>query len=92
MNEKIGQIKTTRFDLKEGTKTVYVEKSQMTQDLTQEQYDNITNKDTLAFFRRLGATETATREYTKRGYVITRLVSKSPSREEKVVREFKFDY
>jgi hypothetical protein len=90
--EKIGQIKTTRFDLKEGTKTVYVERSQMTQDLTQEQYDNITSKETLAFFRRLGATETATREYTRRGYVITRLVSKSPSREEKVIREFMFYY
>lgn len=52
-------------------------------------YDNMTNKDTLKFFRRLGGSETAQRTYTCNGYLITRLLSKSPDRSIKVERLFK---
>ena len=55
------------------------------------QYNNITNVDTLKWFRRLGGSETAKKNYTSRGYIITRLTSTSPDRTIKVVREFNFN-
>jgi hypothetical protein len=67
-----------------GQKTI----ERKTIDLTQ--YDNITNEDTLKWFRRLGGSETAKKNYTSRGYIITRLTSTSPDKTIKVVREFNF--
>ena len=55
------------------------------------QYNNITNVDTLKWFRRLGGSETAKKNYTSRGYMITKLTSTSPDRTIKVVREFNFN-
>jgi hypothetical protein len=48
-----------------------------TKDITTKSYENITDKDTLKFFRRLGGTETAVRCYTPMGYCIVKLTSKS---------------
>lgn len=55
----------------------------------QEIHNNITNADTLRFFRRLGGTEYAERGYTPVGYIVTRLVSTSPDGETRIVRTFK---
>lgn len=57
-------------------------------EITQEQYNNITNDDTLKWFRRLGGTETATRGYTERGYNVVKLISTSPNKDTRVIREF----
>ncbi len=54
------------------------------------QYKNITDEKTLQWFRRLGGRETASRNYTSRGYNITKLISTSPDRSIKVIREFEF--
>ena len=56
--------------------------------ITEKQYNNITNKDTLKYFRSLGGSETAQRCYTCAGYIIFKLISRSPDRNVKVVREF----
>lgn len=59
-----------------------------TEVLTEERYNNTVSKDTQAFFRRLGGSETAQRSYTMKGYIVTRLTSINPSRDEKIVRKF----
>ena len=78
------------YELKTKTKTVFILVGEETREITKEEYENITNDDTLSFFRRLGGSEYAERTYTKYGYFITRLISKSPDRETKIVRTFKF--
>jgi len=59
-------------------------------EITETQYNNITSDDTLKWFRRLGGTETATRGYTERGYNVVKLISTSPDKETRVIREFSF--
>ena len=59
--------------------------------ITEKQYKNITGSDTLKWFRNLGGTETAQREYTMRGYNITKLVSTSPDKENRTIRTFEFN-
>jgi hypothetical protein len=59
-------------------------------EITETQYNNITNDDTLKWFRRLGGTETATRGYTERGYNVVKLISTSPNKDTRVVRTFSF--
>ena len=59
-----------------------------TKKIDQVEYENTTDENTQKFFRRFGGSETATRSYTMRGYIITRLVSCNPSRDEKHVRTF----
>ena len=54
-------------------------------------FDLLTNKDTLKWFRNLGGSETTTKEYTSRGYNITKLVSTSPNKQERTIRTFNFD-
>lgn len=73
------------------TKTTYNLEEETTETITKEEYNNICNKDTLKWFRRLGGSETAQRGYTCRGYLITKLTSKSPCRDIKVIRKFKFN-
>ena len=70
------------------TYTPYEEETSIT---SEEQYNNITNADTLKWFRRLGGSETAQHCYTPKGYRITKLTSKSPCRTQQVVRKFNFD-
>ena len=52
---------------------------------------NITSLETLAWFRRLGGTESVQRSYTPAGDLVTRLVSTNPDRTERVVRRFTFE-
>lgn len=84
------ELTTTKLEKNPNTKTTYIETAKTIEDISFEQYDNITNKDTLKFFRRLGGSETATKAYTSQGYKIVRLVSTSPDKQNKTVREFKF--
>lgn len=48
-----------------------------------------TSDETLAWFRRIGASEYAERSYTPVGYIVTRLISTSPDRTVRVVRKFR---
>ena len=72
------------------TKTTYIVEGEKTEQITKENYNNITSKETQKWFRRLGGSETAQRSYTCRGYLITRLTSVSPDRQNKNIYKFKF--
>lgn len=78
-------IQLTETRIENGQKTIE------TKTIDKKQYDNITNKDTLKWFRRLGGSETAKKSYTSRGYNVTKLISTSPDKSIKVIREFNFD-
>lgn len=82
-------VMTTQRQEKTGKvtfKTIETEKKK----ITREQYRNITDDDTIKWFRRLGGSETATRGYTCDGYKIVKLISTSPGRDLRTVREFEF--
>ena len=89
MNDKFATVKTTRYTLKEGTKTAWTETESDTQDFTEQQYKNCV--DASPFFRRLGGSETVTKGFTRQGFLVIRIVSKSPDRTMKTVREFDFE-
>ena len=72
------------------TKTTYFVDGQKTEQITKENYNNIVSKDTQKWFRRLGGSETTKRTYTSRGYLITKLTSISPDRQNKSIYQFKF--
>ena len=73
------------------TKTTYVEVENTFETISKEQYNNITNDTNLRWFRRLGGSETSIKGYTCRGYLTTKLISKSPTKETKIIRTFKFN-
>jgi len=79
------------LNLKEGTKTVYESYESETSAITEETYQLITCDDTVSWFRRAGRSEHVERSYTKVGYLVTSIVSKSPCREVKTVRTFCFE-
>ena len=62
-----------------------------TREIDARQHENITNDETLKWFRRLGGSEHATYGYTSQGYKVVRLSSCNPDRSLKVVREFDFE-
>lgn len=70
-------LTTTKLEKNPNAKTTYIEVSKTVENIDLEQYDNLTNKDTLTWFRRLGGTETATKTYTSQGYKTVRVVSTS---------------
>ena len=78
-------IQLTETRIENGKKTIEVK------TIDKEQYDNITNVETLKWFRRLGGSETARKNYTSKGYIVTKLVSTSPDKSTKVIREFNFN-
>lgn len=80
----------TKLEKKQGTKNAYKEVSQVIKEITKEEHDLITNEDTVKWFRRLGGSETVTKGYTYEGYLVVKLVSTSPDKESKTIREFKF--
>jgi hypothetical protein len=84
-------MKEVRMIKKEGFKNAYRVEEESERELSKEHYNNITSNDTMKWFRRLGGNETATRNYTCLGYLVVKLVSYSPNREIKVIREFKFN-
>lgn len=64
----------------------YLTIGKVTKTITDEVYNNITSKETIKFFRRLGGTEKATRK----GGRLIKLVSTSPSGELRKIRTFTF--
>ena len=84
-------MSVTKLDKKEGTKTVWVETTNETKVIDKVTYNNITDTDTIKFFRRLGGIETVERGYTARGYKIIKISSTSPNREKKTIRQFEFE-
>jgi hypothetical protein len=84
-------LKTTKQEKKEGTKTVFVTVSTETKNVTKQHHQNATEKDCLQFMRRLGGTETVTRGYTSQGYFIVKVVSTSPDKQNRTIREYDFD-
>ena len=88
-------IKITMTEIKqvkkEGTKTVWIEESKTVNEITQYVYSNITDENTIKWFRRLGGTETVNRGYTYSGYNIIELVSTSPDKQMRTIRKFNFD-
>ena len=50
------------------------------------QYNNMTSKESIKFFKSLGGTEKVTRKYGR----VVKLVSTSPSGELRTIRTFKF--
>lgn len=79
------------YHLKEGTKTVWVLDKTEENNVTEDQYNKVVCPDTQRWFRRTGGSEYAEKEYTKKGYLITRLISKNPSRDTKVIHKYNFD-
>lgn len=64
----------------------YLTVKEVIKAITEEVYNNITSKETIKFFRKLGGTEKATRK----GGRVTKLVSTSPSGELRKIRTFVF--
>ena len=64
----------------------YTTIDKVTKTINEEQYNNMTSKETIKYFRGLGGTEKATRK----GGRVTRLVSTSPSGELRTIRTFEF--
>jgi len=83
------KVTTTHYELKAGTKTVFVEVDQDESNFTEEQYINCV--DAGSFMRNLGGSERNEKSYTSKGLMVTRITSKSPDREKKTVRVFDFD-
>jgi len=84
-------LKTTNLEKKQGTKTVYNTVKVESKEITEQEYKNITSPETIRFFKRLGGSESLTRAYTSRGYNVIKVVSTSPDKENKTVREFEFN-
>lgn len=71
-------------------KNTYVEVSKEVKEIFEKEYFLTTNDNTIKYFKRLGGRETVTRGYTCAGFKIVKLVSTSPDKETKIVREFNF--
>lgn len=85
----ITQTETT-FIKNPETKTTYIEMSKETKEINEREYFLTVNDATIKYFRRLGGKETVKRSYTNVGYKITKLISISPDKTEKIIREFIF--
>ena len=80
----------TRLSKNPNTKTTYIVDSKKIETVTEKQHRLTTCDDTVKWFRRLGGSETVQRSYTSAGYKVTKLISTSPDRQTKVIREYKF--
>lgn len=81
-------MKKTKLEKNPNTKTTYNEIGTEVIELTQEQYKNMTSFEGIRFFRAIGGSEYIERNYTARGYLITKLISTSPDKLQKSVYEF----
>ena len=84
--KKIIELTTTRFERKPNTKTVFIETEKEIAEITEQQYKNIVESS--PFFRRIGGSETLRKSYTSDGYKVTTIISTSPDRQNRTVREF----
>lgn len=67
-------------------KVTYKPTSCSKSEITDQEFKNIENS--CKFFRRLGGIESIQRGYTCNGYVMTKLTSTSPDKENKTIRTF----
>lgn len=81
------QETVTYYELKEGTKNAWRETGTLTQDIPEQRYRN--SVEAAPFIRRLGGSEYLERNYTRQGYQVTRIISKSPNRTQKTIRVYK---
>ena len=82
------KLTETRYALKPGTKGAWQQTEQEIQDCDEQMHRRIV--DAAPFFRRLGGSEHLDYGYFSQGYLCYRIISKSPDRQTKVVREFDF--
>ena len=82
----------THLTKKEGTKTAFKVEDKETKIIPEQHYKNATSQDTIKFFKRLGGSESVTRAYTCYGYTIIKVISTSPDRTKKTIREYEFIY
>jgi hypothetical protein len=85
-------LTTTEQVKNPNTKTSYKTVSTETKNIDSRQHHLITNDDTCKWFRRLGGSESKTMGYTCDGYKCVKLISTSPNKEIKKIREFDFKY
>ena len=79
---------TVETQTKQGSKWVTVETE--TKEISKQFYQNIIDPQAIKFMRNLGGVETIQKNYTCFGYIPVRILSTSPSREQRTVRTFKF--
>jgi hypothetical protein len=84
------ELTEVRMEKNPNTKTTFNVVSESNRVITEQNYKNIISDDWVKFMRRLGGVETITRGYTSAGYLVVRLVSTSPDRQSKTIREFDF--
>ena len=83
-------MKKERFEKKANTKNSFFSVKTEEKEIDYSTYKKIVDANTLRWFRRLGGSETAQRSHTCRGYMVTRLISRNPDRDVKVIRTFTF--
>ena len=86
---KIIMCKTV-YSLEENKKTVYKIETVENKTITETELKNITEKETLKWFKKLGGSESLTMGYTCQGYKPIILKSKSPNKEKMIIREFEY--
>lgn len=79
-------VLTTETQEKQGSRWVTTETE--TKTVSKQFYNNITDEKAIRFFRNLGGIETVQRNYTKMGYIPVRILSTSPNRETRIIRNF----
>lgn len=84
------ELTETRQTKNQRTKSSYINESVEVKIIDSLQYSRIVSDETCKWFRRLGGSETKTMSYTCNGYCCTKLISTSPDRNIKVIREFTF--
>lgn len=72
------------------TKTTYFIDSIENSLLTEKQFNLTICDGTLSWFCRIGGAETVLRSYTSFGYTVYKLISTSPDRQNRTIREFQF--
>lgn len=78
--------------IKDGTKTVWETVETSKKYITDEQHENLTNTDTLRFFKSVGYREYTEKSHTFAGYKITQLVSTNPNKSKRKIRSFEFEH
>ena len=72
--------------IKKGSK--WVLKNSIEKNITNDNYNNVFNS--IQFFKNLGGSEKVYKNYTYAGYIPTKLVSISPDKQTKIIRNYEF--
>lgn len=88
-NTNYCKLTLKRYELKEGTKTVWTETEHEEKLIDEIYYNNIVTA--APFMRRLGGSESLKKTYTCRGYKVFEIISKSPDRTAKTTYNFDFN-